>query len=473
MGVPSYFSYVLRKHKNLLKETHHVKCDILYLDSNSLIYDSISEGDIHKSVYKKVLNIISMFKPRKTYVVFDGMAPMAKMHQQKERRYKSYVTKQILGVKGGFNTNQITPGTTFMNELDKYLETKFNNHSDIVYNGPNVAGEGEQKIYNILKSEPVTYNHIVYGLDADLIMLSLMAHPYKIFLYRETSNFAYLNWVIESKQYVLDIKKLAEQLSHLMKLPLKSAVQNYCMLCFLCGNDFLPHFPSLNIRNNVIEYLLDVYSRINTDSLINPDNTINWDQMGLLFYELASKENELTKQEVKWKQSRRVTNITEEDRLNNLPLADMTIENRLIKNMDKYNKILFGRQHDDDICNNYLDMLNWCWQYYNGIMLDNTKHYKSAYAPQFKSLIKHIPVDNVYETTNVLVELHPHTQLMYVLPYTDYDSLPFKYEHIVKKFPELQQMNYKINYAFCKFFWESHVTFGNIDIIELNNELKN
>jgi hypothetical protein len=104
-----------------------------------------------------------------------------------------------------------------LNAFKVFLETKFNQHSDIVYNGPNVAGEGEQKIYNILKTEPVTYNHIVYGLDADLIMLSLMAYPYKIFLYRETSNFAYLKWVIETKEYVLDINfcnHLSDNQSH-------------------------------------------------------------------------------------------------------------------------------------------------------------------------------------------------------------------------------------------------------------------
>ena len=472
MGVPSYFSYVLRKHRNLLKEVHQIKCDVLYLDSNSLIYDSISDVDIYKSIYEKVLNIIYMFKPIKTYVVFDGMSPMAKMHQQKERRYKSYITKQILDVKGGFNTNQITPGTTFMNNMDIYLESRFKNHKDIIYNGPNVKGEGEQKIYTFLKNESLSHNHVVYGLDADLIMLSLMAHPYNIYLYRETSSFAYINWVVESKYYVLDIKQLAEQLSHIMKMPVKTAVQNYCILCFLCGNDFLPHFPSLNIRNNVIEYLLEVNATVNNGSLINPDNSINWNEIGLLFYEIASKEDNLIKQEYKWKKSRHVSNITIEDRLNNLPLADMILETRVINNIDKYNDIMFKKSNDDDICNNYLDMLNWCWYYYNGQLLDNVKHYESAYAPLFKSLIKHLPVDNVYESKNEIVDFHPHTQLMYVLPYTDYESLTFDHKKIVDKFPVLRKMNNTINYGFCKFFWESHVTFGPIDIKELNNQLK-
>ena len=444
MGVPSYFSYVLRKHRHILKEKHFIRCDILYLDSNSLIYDSISDDNIHKSVYDKVLNIISMFKPKKTYVVFDGMAPMAKMHQQKERRYKSYVTKQVLDIKSGFNTNQITPGTEFMNHLDTYLNKQFRKHKNIIYDGPNNKGEGEHKIYNQLKKEPIKYNHVVYGLDADLIMLSLMAYPYRIYLYRETNHFTYLNWVVETKEYVLDIHKLAEQLSHIMKLPLKSAVQNYCMLCFLCGNDFLPHSPSLNIRNNVIEYLLDVYSNIGT--LINTDNTINWDNMSVLFYQLSLKEDNLIKQEVKWKESRTISNITAEDRLNHLPMTDMTIEHRLIKSPKKYNEILFGTIDDAPICKNYIDMLHWCWNYYNGVLLDNVKHYSSPYTPSFKSLLKHMPLDNIYETNNTMIDMHPYTQLLYVLPYTDYHYLPFDYTDIVNKYPMLIKMNHKIHY---------------------------
>ena len=70
------------------------------------------------------MKIIDKIKPKFTFVSFDGVVPLAKMKQQKQRRYKSYITKQILNKKN-WNTNAITPGTKFMNDLDDYLSSRF------------------------------------------------------------------------------------------------------------------------------------------------------------------------------------------------------------------------------------------------------------------------------------------------------------------------------------------------------------
>ena len=42
-------------------------------------------------------------------------------------------------------------------------------------------------------------------------------------------------------------------------------------------------------------------------------------------------------------------------------------------------------------------------------------------------------------------------------------------DHIIKKYPNLKEMNNSVYYDFCKFFWESHVEFKYINIKELNN----
>ena len=45
MGIPSYFSYIVKNHKRLLKKFIPKESEIhnLYIDSNSLIYDSLFE----------------------------------------------------------------------------------------------------------------------------------------------------------------------------------------------------------------------------------------------------------------------------------------------------------------------------------------------------------------------------------------------------------------------------------------------
>ena len=39
----------------------------------------------------------------------------------------------------------------------------------------------------------------------------------------------------------------------------KDRITDYIFMCFLLGNDFMPHFPALNIRTVGIDILLNVY----------------------------------------------------------------------------------------------------------------------------------------------------------------------------------------------------------------------
>ena len=105
MGIPNYFYHVLTNHGNIIKKLYFHRIHNLYLDSNSLVYDSVYEYDapiennmiIYELVYNKIINIIETLKPHGiTYVSFDGVAPVAKLVQQKQRRYKSNLIKEVL-----------------------------------------------------------------------------------------------------------------------------------------------------------------------------------------------------------------------------------------------------------------------------------------------------------------------------------------------------------------------------------------
>ena len=109
MGIPSYFSYIVKNHAQLMKKIieSHVKVDNFYLDCNSIIYDcvhsidfaSLTESEVDviiRSVCVKIDEYILQIKPTtNVFIAFDGVAPVAKLEQQRSRRYKSAYQNNI------------------------------------------------------------------------------------------------------------------------------------------------------------------------------------------------------------------------------------------------------------------------------------------------------------------------------------------------------------------------------------------
>lgn len=100
MGIPSYFSYIVKNHPEIIKKLcfNNIKVNNLYLDCNSIIYDAVhnidfaklieSDADaIIKMVCEKINHYIILLKPDlNVYIAFDGVAPVAKLEQQRSRR---------------------------------------------------------------------------------------------------------------------------------------------------------------------------------------------------------------------------------------------------------------------------------------------------------------------------------------------------------------------------------------------------
>ena len=489
MGIPSYFSYVLKNHK-IIKKLITIKCNSLFLDANSIIYDVIHENesiktniDIYGNVLNKIQFIIDKLKPEFTFVAFDGVVPLAKMKQQKQRRYKSYITKKILKT-NNWNTNAITPGTKFMNELDDYLSSRFKSNQ-IMFSGSKEPGEGEQKIFEYIRNNAITIknsNSIIYGLDADLIMLSLLHLKFNenIYLYRETRHFSYIKGIDPQTDYLFSMDEMGTQINELLNgnTNKTQSIENYCFLCFLCGNDFLPHFPSINIRNNGVQYLLEVYTKTFSNNIFIVDGKkINWSAFNLLCAEISSKEEELINVNIEWKKKMASYShpLTIEESLDAVALKDLKREIYISKNMDKYYPFLF-KNSEKDVCKNYLQMLEWTWYYYNGVCKNNYMCYEFHSGPLFSSLKKYVPCFNEELVEHDTKKLPSSiTQLLYVLPYDDYNLIPLNMEYnqfirlLNKEYINLTETNFPIHFDFCKFFWEGYVDFNYIDLKRLDN----
>ena len=210
MGIPSYFSHLIKEHRKIVQTLQTLQCvDNLYLDSNSIIYDIIHSYEktptnmntVYNDICKKIDKYIETCDVQNRIIVaFDGVAPVAKLEQQRTRRFKttllSKLTKELKDDKSEskFDTTCITPGTEFMTSMCKYIKNYYKSNKKIILSLSDEAGEGEHKIFDYIRNNFIYHTNtttLIYGLDADLIMLCLNHLDVcpNIYLYRETPEF--------------------------------------------------------------------------------------------------------------------------------------------------------------------------------------------------------------------------------------------------------------------------------------------
>ncbi|KAI9333593.1 exoribonculease Dhp1 [Obelidium mucronatum] len=312
--------------------------DNLYLDMNGIIHPCChpedkpapnSEDEMMVEIFKYIDRILGIIRPRKVlYMAIDGVAPRAKMNQQRSRRFrasreaadkaeeeeklkqdweKQHGPMEVEGGKqAAFDSNCITPGTPFMANLAValryYISDRLNKDPawrdlKIILSDASVPGEGEHKIMDFIRRERIQkdYNpntsHVLYGLDADLIMLALATHEPHFKILREDAcficgqtdhmasectgkkkekngEFDEKTKVVEKPYVFLHVATLREYLAaelYVHNTPftwdMERAYDDWVFLCFFVGNDFLPHIPSLEIREGAIDTLIDIWKR--------------------------------------------------------------------------------------------------------------------------------------------------------------------------------------------------------------------
>ena len=527
MGIPSYFSYIVKNHRNIIKVFNKKTFQInnLYLDCNSIVYDSIREIDnftdndnfeniLINLICNKISFYIKLISPdTNVFIAFDGVAPVAKLEQQRNRRYKSVFETDILNkltkeeiIKNNWNTSAITPGTKFMSKLSDKINKFFKNSKKfnvkkIIISTSNEIGEGEHKIYEFIRNNQEyhkTSTTVIYGLDADLIMLTLnhLHIAPSMFLFRETPHFIKtIDKTLEpNKNYIIDIPLFGKVLSLELnnnKEPdtkqKKNRIFDYIFLCFLLGNDFLPHFPALNIRTTGIDTILCVYKKVignSNDNIVNGSKII-WKNFRKIMIEIANTEEVLMHNEykIRTKQSKNIMNrkMEECDRFVSVPMLDRSIEHYINPYekqwQERYYNKLFKIDIDDDrrkqISINYLEGLEWTLKYYTTGCVDWRWKYNYNYPPLLQDLSKYIPYfDTTFIKENNNTSVSPLVQLSYVLPKKNLYLLPNKIEEVLlEKFEEIYTDTHNINWAFCKYFWESHIEFPHLSLDELENTI--
>ena len=252
MGIPAYFKYIKTKVKKSILLEPPSKTQNLFLDFNGIIHgckeevfsDNGSEKDIYPKIISYIEYIVQLIEPSQLlYIAIDGVAPRSKMEQQRKRRYKSAQDRNMKPAMTGcdkqkWDSNAISPGTRFMNNVDYNLySSSYLKHLSksikVIVSNSSCPGEGEQKIFRYLRQLPDDDGiNVIHGLDADLIMLSLLQNQKNIYLYRE-----YLEkpFFININEFSISLKNIHNNINS----------HDYVFLSFIMGNDFLPHFYAL------------------------------------------------------------------------------------------------------------------------------------------------------------------------------------------------------------------------------------
>ena len=510
MGIPVYFKTLISQYQDDILVKHPLDIDILCLDLNCLIHPccrsimaSETPRDESKMIDTIVLSIETILKYTNLtdilYIAIDGVAPKAKMKQQRERRHKSIYEKKV------WDTNSISPGTYFMEKLHHSLREwiQDNNTYHILLSDSNEPGEGEHKIIEYLRHTDTSDRTVsIYGLDADLIMLGIVSGVSDIYLLRERTEYNIED--CDNEYIYLHIDKLKEHIlkdiSVISKVGDTVILNDYIFLCFLLGNDFINHTVSLSLRYNGLSYILKIYKMLQERyqgyfQLIDMNLT---HMIHLTFFkeflrELSKQETYIleTRRGIRNKQYKKIYNqyhevfedwkayhtlqIQDNSNTHQTPSHHISLahihsymdDHPEDKVKDMINALpMFYVQEEQDViqnsyyegdinavCQDYLDSLlwttyyyfkgcvnwSWCTQYHRGPLLKDL----SQYVETLKCL-------DIKENTQPLAI---YDQLSYIFPQQSHSL----HGYTIDNTDVTDENNISLDVLFCRYVWECHI----------------
>ncbi|KAL8804186.1 MAG: hypothetical protein Q9182_002728 [Xanthomendoza sp. 2 TL-2023] len=380
----------------LIAENRIPEFDCLYLDMNGIIHNCthsdsdspsfrMTEDKMFIQIFNYIEHLYGKIRPKQLFfMAIDGVAPRAKMNQQRARRFRTALDAELakekairegvqLPAEDPFDSNCITPGTEFMAKLTRqlkyFISKKISEDADwqgveIVLSGHEVPGEGEHKIMEYIrlaKAQPEydpNLRHCLYGLDADLIMLGLLSHDPHFCLLREEVTFGrqnqkkskelehqnfYLMHLCIVREYLeLEFQELKEPSAMGFAFDMERVIDDFILMAFFVGNDFLPNLPNLHINEGALALMFKVYKSVlpKTGGYINERGVINLQRLALLLGELADVEYrffEAENADASWFKGKQMGKVDVMDKGKKKGTITMTTDQKAIfKNVKQY-----------------------------------------------------------------------------------------------------------------------------------------
>lgn len=297
MGVSQFYKRFIKeklraKIEGLIRKQIWAPVSSLLIDANALIYEAkralfekpkeydaetasrvaknlaLSETEKYKALaeqtWKMIKDRATFIRPSKYIVIaFDGVVPVAKMKQQRQRRFRNQIlAAQKTKVNTGLDNNLVSVGTDLMEYIHNHIQNEIDSlsydydvvfPSIVIYSSYHQVGEGEHKIVkyfrdNVIDSKTDEY-HVIWGLDADLFMLGITLPTDKVILARDDG-------IIE----FVDLEKFKNFLAKEMRVI--SYVDDFLIIMAMMGNDFLPRLFAFNDLGTDIQLMLDKYKKL-------------------------------------------------------------------------------------------------------------------------------------------------------------------------------------------------------------------
>ncbi|XP_037723371.1 5'-3' exoribonuclease 1-like isoform X2 [Drosophila subpulchrella] len=550
MGVPKFFRYISERYpclSELAREHSIPEFDNLYLDMNGIVHNCshpddnnihfhLEEQQIFQDIFNYVDKLFYLIKPQRLFfLAVDGVAPRAKMNQQRSRRFRSAREAEQLEAKAAqrgerreherFDSNCITPGTEFMVRLQDglraFLKTKISTdplwqRCSVILSGQETPGEGEHKIMDYIrymKAQPdfdPNTRHCLYGLDADLIILGLCTHELHFVVLREEVKFGRnvkRASVEETRFFLLHLGLLREYLelefdalsTPERKLDVAQLIDDWVLMGFMVGNDFIPHLPCLHISSNALPLLYRTYISIYPalGGNINENGKLNLRRLQIFMSALTEVELEQFKEhadDLKYMNAKTeafdidVAQITanesydsdlgalisesmklyEDDSEEDWSNEEAMLTNEFKNYKRNYYRNKFKREAQgqllEELGHHYVNALQWVLDYYYRGVQSWDWYYPFHYAPFISDLknIEQVQIDFQLGTPFL-----PFQQLLAVLPAASCKLLPLAYHDLMllpsSPLAEFYPLDFESDLNGKKHDWEAVVLIPFID----------
>jgi 5'-3' exonuclease len=209
-------------------------------------------------------------------------------------------------------------------------------------------------------------------------------------------------------------------------------IDDFVFLCFFVGNDFLPHLPALDIKNDAIDFLVMAYKKVlpSVGGYLTDCGVLDLERVDVLIAEIASQEGNLFRimheksekrsrhvrgriqkalqalnREIKHENARKEHADSEKKGPENEYRLEAALQRSLVKShedkvklhmdgyLDRYYATKLGAdRHGDgkvvvqDLCRAYIEGLQWVLAYYYRGCPSWTWYFPFHYAPMASSL---------------------------------------------------------------------------------------